>query len=67
MMYAMPVTLAHSSVRLMRSRRLIDRLAVVYTTKRGSRLNMAEIELGIPSRQYMGGRIPDKLRLVDQM
>ena len=49
------------------ARRLIERLEVVYTPKHGSWLNMAEIELGILSRQCMGGRIPDKQTLVDQV
>jgi hypothetical protein len=30
----------------------------VYTPKHGSWLNMAEIELGVLTRQCMGGRIP---------
>lgn len=42
------------------ARRLIDRLEVVYTPKHGSWLNMAEIELGVLSRQCMGGRVPDQ-------
>ena len=46
------------------ARRLIDRLDVVYTPKHGSWLNMAEIELGVLSRQCLGGRVPDKPTLV---
>lgn len=46
------------------ARRLIERLDVVYTPKHGSWLNMAEIELGVLSRQCMGGRVPDKPTLV---
>jgi len=46
------------------ARRLIDRLEVVYTPKHGSWLNMAEIELGVLSRQCMGGRVPDQPTLV---
>jgi len=42
------------------ARRLIDRLETVYTPKHGSWLNMAEIELGVLSRQCMGDRIADK-------
>ena len=49
------------------ARRLIDRLEVVYTPKHGSWLNMAEIELGILSRQCMGGRIPDRPTLADEV
>lgn len=40
------------------ARRLIDRLEVVFEPKHGSRLNMAEIELGVLSRQCMGDRVP---------
>jgi hypothetical protein len=47
-----------------RARELMDRLEVVYTPKHGSWLNMAEIELGVLSRQCMGGRIPDRQTLV---
>jgi len=46
------------------ARRLLDRLEVVYTPKHGSWLNMAEIELGVLSRQCMGDRVPDKPTLV---
>jgi len=46
------------------ARRLIDRLDVVHTPKHGSWLNMAEIELGVLSRQCLGGRVPDKPTLV---
>jgi hypothetical protein len=42
------------------ARRLIERLETVYTPKHGSWLNMAEIELGVLSRQCMGDRIADK-------
>jgi hypothetical protein len=46
------------------ARRLIERLEVVYTPKHGSWLNMAEIELGVLSRQCMGARVPDQPTLV---
>lgn len=46
------------------ARRMINRLEVVYTPKHGSWLNMAEIELGVLSRQCMGGRVPDQPTLV---
>jgi hypothetical protein len=46
------------------ARRLIERLEVVYTPKHGSWLNMAEIELGVLSRQCMDGRVPDPRTLV---
>lgn len=42
------------------ARRLLDRLEIHYTPKHGSWLNMAEIELGILSRQCLDRRIPDK-------
>lgn len=45
------------------ARRLIERLETVYTPKHGSWLNMAEIELGILSRQCMGDRVPDRTTL----
>ena len=41
------------------ARRLWQRLELHYTPKHGSWLNMAEIELGILSRQCLGRRIPD--------
>jgi len=49
------------------ARRLIHRLEVVFTPKHGSWLNMAEIELGVLTRQCMGGRIPEKQTLIDQV
>lgn len=49
------------------ARRLIERLEVVYTPKHGSWLNVAEIELGVLSRQCMGGRVPDKATLLRQV
>ena len=42
------------------ARRLLDRLQLHYTPKHGSWLNMAEIELGVLSRQCLDRRIPDK-------
>jgi hypothetical protein len=42
------------------ARRLLDRIAFHYTPKHGSWLNMAEIELGVLSRQCLDRRIPDK-------
>ena len=42
------------------ARRLLDRLQIHYTPKHGSWLNMAEIELGVLSRQCLDRRIPDK-------
>ena len=45
------------------ARRLLDRLQIHYTPKHGSWLNMAEIELGVLSRQCLNRRIPDKASL----
>ena len=42
------------------AKRLADKLELHYTPKHGSWLNMAEIELGVLSRQCLGRRIPDK-------
>jgi hypothetical protein len=42
------------------ARRILDRLEIHYTPKHGSWLNMAEIELGVLSRQCMNRRIPSK-------
>ena len=46
------------------AKRLADRLEIHYTPKHGSWLNMAEIELGILSKQCLDRRIatPEKLR-----
>jgi hypothetical protein len=46
------------------AQRLADRLEIHYTPKHGSWLNMAEIELGILSKQCLDRRIPniEKLR-----
>jgi hypothetical protein len=41
------------------ARRILDKLEIHYTPKHGSRLNMAEIELSILSRQCLDQRIPD--------
>jgi hypothetical protein len=49
------------------ARRLIERLEVVHTPKHGSWLNIAEIELGVLSRQCMGGRIPDRASLTENV
>lgn len=45
------------------ARRLLDRLAFVYTPVHGSWLNMAEIELSVLQRQCLDRRIPDQARL----
>lgn len=45
------------------ARRLLDRLDIHYTPKHGSWLNMAEIELGVLSRQCLNRRIADQEKL----
>ena len=42
------------------ARRIAERLEIHYTTKHGSWLNMAEIEIGVLARQCLGRRIPDQ-------
>lgn len=42
------------------ARRIADRLEIHYTPKHGSWLNMAEIEIGVLSRQSLSRRIPDR-------
>jgi transposase len=42
------------------ARRILEKLAIHYTPKHGSWLNMAEIELSILSRQCLARRIPDQ-------
>ena len=42
------------------ARRIAERLEIHYTPKHGSWLNMAEIEIGVPARQCLERRIPDK-------
>jgi hypothetical protein len=49
------------------ARRLLDRLQIHYTPKHGSWLNMAEIELGVLSRQCLDRRIPDKATLTTEV
>lgn len=45
------------------ARRLLERLDIHYTPKHGSWLNMAEIELGVLSRQCLKRRIADQKKL----
>ena len=45
------------------ARRIADRLEIHYTPKHGSWLNMAEIEIGILSRQCLDRRLPDQKAL----
>ena len=49
------------------ARRLLDRLQIHYTPKHGSWLNMAEIELGVLTRQCLDRRIPDKATLASEV
>src|SRR2546429_687765 len=47
--------------------RMWDGLKFHYTPKRGSWLNMAEIELGVLSRQCLDRRIPDQPPLIQEV
>lgn len=47
------------------AKRIADRLDVHHTPKHRSWLNMAEIELGVLSRQCLDRRIPDQLTLTN--
>ena len=42
------------------ARRIAEKLEIHYTPKHGSWLNMAEIEIGVLSRQCLDRRIPNK-------
>ncbi len=42
------------------ARRIADRLEIHYTPKHGSWLDMAEIEIGVLSRQCLDRRLPDQ-------
>jgi transposase len=49
------------------ARRILRRLEFHYTPKHGSWLNMAEIEIGVLSRQCLDRRIPDQDALADEV
>ena len=49
------------------AKRILDRLEFHYTPKHGSWLNMAEIELGVLSRQCLDRRMPEKERLASEV
>ncbi len=49
------------------ARRLLDRLEFHHTPKHASWLNMAEIEIGIVSRQCLGGRIDDLVKMTQEI
>src|SRR5260370_19682094 len=49
------------------ARHLVERFERHYTPKHGSRLDLAESELGVLSSQYLDRRIPDKQTLVEEI
>ena len=49
------------------ARRLVERLEIHHTPKHGSWLNMAEIEIGILSRQCLSQYIPAKQRMAREV
>jgi len=49
------------------ARRIAERFEIHYTPKHGSWLNMAEIEIGVMSRQCLNRRIPTKNDMVTQV
>ena len=49
------------------ARRILDKLDLHYTPKRGSWLNMAEIEFSILGRECLDRRIPDKTALINEV
>jgi hypothetical protein len=49
------------------ARRLVERFECHYTPKLGSRLDLAESELGVLSTQCLDRRIPDKQTLIDEI
>jgi len=49
------------------ARRMAERFEIHYTPKHGSWLNMAEIEIGIMSRQCLSRRIPTKAEMAYQV
>jgi hypothetical protein len=49
------------------AKRIWDTLALPYTPKHGSWLNMAEIEFSVLSRQCLAGRIPDQATLIEEV
>ena len=49
------------------ARRLVERFEWHYTPKHGSWLDMAESELGVLSTQCLDRRIPDKLKLIEEV
>ncbi|MHC4167267.1 MAG: IS630 family transposase [Planctomycetota bacterium] len=49
------------------ARRLAEKLEIHYTPKHGSWLNMAEIEIGVLSRQCLSAYIPTKGQMVNEV
>lgn len=49
------------------ARRIAERLEIHYTPKHGSWLDMAEIEIGVLSRQCLNRRIPDQETLKNEI
>jgi hypothetical protein len=49
------------------ARSLVERFEWHYTPKHGSRLDLAESELGVLSSQCLDRRIPDKQTLIDEI
>jgi transposase len=49
------------------ARRLANRLEIHYTPKHGSWLNMAEIEIGVLSRQCLSRYIPTKEQMISEV
>jgi len=49
------------------ARRLSEKLEIHYTPKHGSWLNMAEIEIGVLSRQCLSKYIESKKRMIDEI
>ncbi len=49
------------------ARRIAKRIGIRFTPKRGSWLNMAEIEVGVLSRQYLIRRNPDRETLIREV
>lgn len=51
-------TALHEAFAPEEARRILGRLESVFTPQRGSRMNVAEIELSVAARQCLDGRIP---------
>lgn len=50
-----------------RAERMLARVALHYTPKHASWLNMAEIEIGVMNRQCIGGRLPSEAILMSEV